>query len=259
MKSAAAGLRCCAATTILAVLFFGPGVRLEGIQDIDAVTKALADFGQSQLTPQNPSDSVGARAADSSDQNLANTAAVSQQQQQQLCTSGFSTYSSSKLFETELAKHPKPVSHKALWPLDSRDWWAFGIASIAVFVAAGGGIGGGGVLVPLFASVLGVTTPLNACSAGGGVTATSNPFLAHRLRLACSSSTLLLVSIIILIPNVTLRLVPALCEQHLQMQNSSETCCHSVSMSCHVIIMITDDQSLNLQAQSSVWHVAFSP
>ena len=228
MKSAAARLRYCAATTTLAVLLFGPGVRLDDIQDIDAFTTALADFGQSQLTPQNASDSVGARAADSNDQNLADTAGLSQQQQQQLCTSGFSTYSSSKLFETELAKHQKPVSHKALWPLDSRDWWTFGIASIAVFVAAGGGIGGGGVLVPLFASVLGVTTPLNPCSADGGVTATSNPVLAHRLRLACSTSTLLLVSIIILISNVTLRLVPALCEQLFQMQNSNETCCHSV-------------------------------
>ena len=70
-------------------------------------------------------------------------------------TNGVSTYASSRWQEAALSKHPTPGKHKALWPLDSRDWWAFGTAVVAIFVAAGGGIGGGGVLVPLFASVLG--------------------------------------------------------------------------------------------------------
>lgn len=72
--------------------------------------------------------------------------------------SGVSTYiSSSQLqgYEAVPSKNPAPGKHKALWPLNSRDWWALGTATVAVFVAAGGGIGGGGVLVPLFASVLG--------------------------------------------------------------------------------------------------------
>ena len=75
--------------------------------------------------------------------------------QQQLCTDGVSTYSSSRLHESALTKRSAPGKHKDLWPLDSRDWWTFGLAAVAIFVAAGGGIGGGGVLVPLFASVLG--------------------------------------------------------------------------------------------------------
>lgn len=47
------------------------------------------------------------------------------------------------------------ASHKPLWPLDSRDWLTFAVAAFAIFIAAGGGIGGGGVLVPLYASLLG--------------------------------------------------------------------------------------------------------
>ena len=70
-------------------------------------------------------------------------------------TSGVSTYASSRWHEAALPKHSTPGKHKALWPLNVRDWWAFGIAVVAIFIAAGGGIGGGGVLVPLFASVLG--------------------------------------------------------------------------------------------------------
>lgn len=70
-------------------------------------------------------------------------------------TNGVSTYASSRWHEAALSEHSTLGKHKALWPLNSRDWWASGIAVVAIFVAAGGGIGGGGVLVPLFASVLG--------------------------------------------------------------------------------------------------------
>ena len=70
-------------------------------------------------------------------------------------TNGVSMYASSRWHEAALSNLSAPGKHKALWPLNSRDWWAFGIAVVAIFVAAGGGIGGGGVLVPLFASVLG--------------------------------------------------------------------------------------------------------
>lgn len=45
--------------------------------------------------------------------------------------------------------------HKDLWPLDWRDVVTFVVAVLALFIAAGGGIGGGGVLVPLFILVLG--------------------------------------------------------------------------------------------------------
>lgn len=73
-------------------------------------------------------------------------------------TRGISTYNCSSQVpghEAVPSKNAAPGKHKALWPLNSRDWWALGTATVAVFVAAGGGIGGGGVLVPLFASVLG--------------------------------------------------------------------------------------------------------
>lgn len=50
--------------------------------------------------------------------------------------------------------------HKPLWPLDWRDVVTFVIAALALFIAAGGGIGGGGVLVPLFILVLGTALSL---------------------------------------------------------------------------------------------------
>lgn len=78
----------------------------------------------------------------------------------QLCTAGVSTYASSVLHESAVSGHSKPAKHKALWPLSSRDIWAFALAAVAIFIAAGGGIGGGGILVPLFASILGQLRPL---------------------------------------------------------------------------------------------------
>eukprot|EP00884_Botryococcus_braunii_P020092 jgi/Botrbrau1/6767/Bobra.0057s0003.1 len=48
--------------------------------------------------------------------------------------------------------------HKPLWPLNWRDISTFIVAILALFIAAGGGIGGGGVLVPLFILALGFTT-----------------------------------------------------------------------------------------------------
>lgn len=81
--------------------------------------------------------------------------------QKQLCTAGVSTYASSLLHESALFGLSKPAKHKALWPLSSTDFWAFGLAAVAIFIAAGGGIGGGGILVPLFASILGqLLTPI---------------------------------------------------------------------------------------------------
>ena len=59
-------------------------------------------------------------------------------------------------FANAFLKASPAASHKALWPLDSRDWLTFAGAAFAIFIAAGGGIGGGGVLVPLYASLLGM-------------------------------------------------------------------------------------------------------
>ena len=123
------------------------------MQDINDLTTGLTRLGQSQLNFEHAKnrDEVANRTAGSSE----TATETAEDSQQQLRTSGVATYSSSKLFGDVFAKKTKSLSHKPLWPLDSRDWWTLGIATLAIFVAAGGGIGGGGILVPLYASVLG--------------------------------------------------------------------------------------------------------
>ena len=44
--------------------------------------------------------------------------------------------------------------HKDMWPPDGRDWWGFALAFLACAISAGAGIGGGGLLVPLFMLLL---------------------------------------------------------------------------------------------------------
>ena len=48
-----------------------------------------------------------------------------------------------------------PDPHKPLLPLAWQDWVGYGFAAISLFIAAGGGIGGGGILVPLYILLLG--------------------------------------------------------------------------------------------------------
>ncbi len=148
--------RTCAAAAVLTVLLCSSSTECQAVQDMNDFTTALARLGQSQLNSEHAKnrDVAANRTADSSE-TATETAKDSQHAAQQLCTSGVSTYSSSKLFENAFATQTKPLSHKPLWPFDSRDLWTLGIATLAIFVAAGGGIGGGGVLVPLYASVLG--------------------------------------------------------------------------------------------------------
>lgn len=38
--------------------------------------------------------------------------------------------------------------HESLFPLSSEDKWGFALATLGLMIAAGGGIGGGGILVP---------------------------------------------------------------------------------------------------------------
>ena len=49
--------------------------------------------------------------------------------------------------------------HKPLFPLSWQDWVGYGFAAISLFIAAGGGIGGGGILVPLYILLLGAVPP----------------------------------------------------------------------------------------------------
>jgi len=44
--------------------------------------------------------------------------------------------------------------HKTLWPLDTRDYVTLALATIGLILAAGEGMGGGVILVPLFILVL---------------------------------------------------------------------------------------------------------
>ena len=47
--------------------------------------------------------------------------------------------------------------HKPLFPLNMSDYLGFGLSCIGLMIAAGGGIGGGGILVPLYVLVLNFT------------------------------------------------------------------------------------------------------
>ena len=49
--------------------------------------------------------------------------------------------------------------HKPLFPLSWEDWVGYCFAAISLFIAAGGGIGGGGILVPLYILLLGALLP----------------------------------------------------------------------------------------------------
>jgi hypothetical protein len=145
--------RYCAAATVLTVLLCSSSTECQAVQDINDLTTALTRLGQSQSSFKHAK--TGDEVANRTVGSIETATETAEDSQQQLRTSGVSAYSSSKLFEEFFAKQTKPLSHKTLWPLDNRDWWTLGIATLAIFVAAGGGIGGGGVLVPLYASVLG--------------------------------------------------------------------------------------------------------
>jgi uncharacterized membrane protein YfcA len=47
------------------------------------------------------------------------------------------------------------LSHKDLFPMDSTDWWGTITVTLGLLIAAAGGIGGGGILVPLYILVMG--------------------------------------------------------------------------------------------------------
>lgn len=49
----------------------------------------------------------------------------------------------------------EPEEHKALFPLNNSDYWGIILISLGLMIAASGGIGGGGIVVPLLILVLG--------------------------------------------------------------------------------------------------------
>jgi uncharacterized membrane protein YfcA len=74
--------------------------------------------------------------------------------------------------------------HGPLFPLTNNDFLGFGCAVIGLMVAAGGGIGGGGILVPIYILVMGFTPkhaiPLSNVTVFGG--AIANTLLNNRKR-----------------------------------------------------------------------------
>jgi uncharacterized membrane protein YfcA len=67
------------------------------------------------------------------------------------------------------------ITHKDLLPLDNRDVWGTFLVSIGLLIAASGGIGGGGILVPLLILIYDFSPkyaiPLsNFCIVGSSIT-----------------------------------------------------------------------------------------
>ena len=86
-----------------------------------------------------------------------------------------------------------PDPHKPLFPLTRADWIGYGFAAISLFIAAGGGIGGGGILVPLYILLLGVHQSIHrwrCCHADFHVTGVAGQTIAKLFpNTSCSSST----------------------------------------------------------------------
>jgi hypothetical protein len=68
-----------------------------------------------------------------------------------------------------------PSDHSPLIPLQPSDIWGFTLAALGLILAAGGGIGGGGMLVPIYILVLGFlpkhAIPLSNVTVFGGAIA----------------------------------------------------------------------------------------
>ncbi|KAL7544691.1 hypothetical protein ACHAWF_010832 [Thalassiosira exigua] len=78
--------------------------------------------------------------------------------------------------------------HKPLLPLDATDRWGFSLATLGLMIAAGGGIGGGGVLVPIYILVMNFSPkraiPLSNVTVFGGAVANTLLNFAKRHPLA---------------------------------------------------------------------------
>jgi uncharacterized membrane protein YfcA len=67
------------------------------------------------------------------------------------------------------------LPHKDLFPLDTSDYWGTFLVVIGLLIAASGGIGGGGILVPLLILVYGFSPKhaialSNFCIVGSSIT-----------------------------------------------------------------------------------------
>ncbi len=85
---------------------------------------------------------------------------------------------------TEVQEHFAYEHHEPLFPLTAKDYRGFFCAIVGLMIAAGGGIGGGGILVPIYILVMGFTPkhaiPLSNITVFGG--AMANTYLNARKR-----------------------------------------------------------------------------
>ena len=72
-------------------------------------------------------------------------------------------------------QYSSPSDHSPLLPLQPSDIWGFTFASLGLILASGGGIGGGGMLVPIYILVMGFlpkhAIPLSNVTVFGGAVA----------------------------------------------------------------------------------------
>lgn len=87
--------------------------------------------------------------------------------------------------------HHKPVfkvDHAPLFPLTTSDYYGLGLTVLGLMVAAGGGIGGGGILVPIYILVMGFSPkhaiPLSNITVFGGAIANTVLNISKRHPLA---------------------------------------------------------------------------
>jgi uncharacterized membrane protein YfcA len=89
-----------------------------------------------------------------------------------------------RLLSEHVHKHVYEEKHKRLFPLSESDNIGFLCAIMGLMIAAGGGIGGGGILVPIYILVMGFTPkhaiPLSNITVFGG--AIANVFLNAKKR-----------------------------------------------------------------------------
>mmetsp|Transcript_17380 Transcript_17380/g.25968 ORF Transcript_17380/g.25968 Transcript_17380/m.25968 type:complete len:520 (+) Transcript_17380:250-1809(+) len=85
---------------------------------------------------------------------------------------------------TEVREHFAYEHHEPLFPLKAKDYRGFFFAIIGLMIAAGGGIGGGGILVPIYILVMGFSPkhaiPLSNITVFGG--AMANTYLNAKKR-----------------------------------------------------------------------------
>ena len=102
------------------------------------------------------------------------------------------------------SSHHKPVfdeHHKPLFPLSTSDRVGFSLAICGLMIAAGGGIGGGGILVPIYILVMGFS-PKHGEYYRNERNAKCNASYGSRNRQQCNSGKILWLTKLIFLPQI---------------------------------------------------------